>query len=385
MARKKIREYDARRLLAEKLGFEYKGILVNPDTDLENLPLWTHAVKLTVKPDQLFGKRKKHGLVLLDTSLDEVKHFIKEHINKEVTIGKAKDKLTHFLIEPFVEHEKEYYLCIVSEREHDVINFSEEGGINIEENWNKVKKIKIPMLSDAENLDLPEEVKPFAESIFKLFREENFCYLELNPFTIKDGSIVILDTVAQIDSCAARMEFPKPFGRKTYPEEEFIADIDRNSGASLKLTVLNPNGRIWNILSGGGASIIYLDTITDLGNDEIANYGEYGGNPSTEESYQYAKTVLSLMTRSNAENKVLVIGGAIANFTDIEKTFKGIIKALREYKDSLQNIPIYVRRGGPNYEKGLQLMKEAGEKLGIKIEVHGPETGMVEMIPGALR
>ena len=388
MARKKIREYDAKRLLAEKLGFDYNAILVDPQTDLDSLP--QISAKMTVKPDQLFGKRKKHGLVLLDADLEQVKKFIKEHLNKEVTIGKTTDKLTHFLIEPYVEHFMEYYVAITSEREKDIIHFSETGGIHVEENWDEVKKIEIPTFKDIDGIDLSNITNGFArdfvKDLYKVFIENNFCYLEINPFTFdENGKITILDTVAQVDSCAVKMDFPKPFGRKIYPEEEFIANIDRNSGASLKLTILNPNGRIWNILSGGGASVIFLDTMTDLGQDDIANYGEYGGNPSTHESYLYAKTILDLMTRSTSENKVLIIGGAIANFTDIEKTFTGIVQALEEYKDFLQNIPIYVRRGGPNYEKGLQLIKDSGERLGIKIEVHGPDAPMVEMIPEALK
>lgn len=186
------------------------------------------------------------------------------------------------------------------------------------------------------------------------------------------------------------MPFPKPFGRKSHPEEEHIAALDKESGASLKLTILNPQGRIWNILSGGGASIIYLDAIANSGKqEEIANYGEYSGNPTTEETYQYTKTILSAMTKEHhPQGKVLIIGGAIANFTDVEKTFIGIIKAFQEYQELLQKgkVSILVRRGGPNYEKGLKLMEQTGKELGLPIAVHGPETPMtkmVENIPGA--
>ena len=34
--------------------------------------------------------------------------------------------------------------------------------------------------------------------------------------------------------------------------------------------------------------------------------------------------------------KILIIGGGIANFTDVAKTFDGIIKALEDYKDKLK-------------------------------------------------
>lgn len=41
----------------------------------------------------------------------------------------------------------------------------------------------------------------------------------------------------------------------------------------------------------------YRDTICDLdGASELANYGEYSGAPSEQQTYEYAKTVLSLMT-----------------------------------------------------------------------------------------
>lgn len=44
--------------------------------------------------------------------------------------------------------------------------------------------------------------------------------------------------------------------------------------------------------------MICSDTICDLGGvDELANYGEYSGAPSEQQTYDYAKTILSLMTR----------------------------------------------------------------------------------------
>jgi len=52
------------------------------------------------------------------------------------------------------------------------------------------------------------------------------------------------------------------------------------------------------MVAGGGASVIYSDTICDLGGaSELANYGEYSGAPSEQQTYEYAKTILSLMTQ----------------------------------------------------------------------------------------
>ncbi len=60
--------------------------------------------------------------------------------------------------------------------------------------------------------------------------------------------------------------------------------------------------------------------------------------------------------------------------------------ALTEYKKKLQEIDvkIYVRRGGPNYQEGLKIMKKLGEELGLPIEVYGPETHMTRIVPMAV-
>ena len=416
MAHRKIREYDAKQLIQDyisqhsNLSVSWRGILVTPQTNLPSLPQqhpWLLTTPLVIKPDQLFGKRGKLGLVGTNLNYQQVQEFISNH-NTEITIGNATDKLTHFLIEPYITHEQEYYLSITSERNGNTIHFSAEGGIHVEENWHKVKHFSIPTLNSIDETKLQEllleiplgkkkVISHFILSIFKIFQDLDFTYLEFNPFTFNEqGEIIILDTVAQVDDCASfkhplewkNLTFPKTFGQTSFPEEQYIEHLNKESGASLKLTLLNPHGRIWNILSGGGASLIYLDTIADLGKQqEIANYGEYSGNPTTEESYQYAKTILDLMTRTpHPQGKILIIGGAIANFTDVEKTFRGIINALKEYQEKLRlgKISIFVRRGGPNYERALQLIEQAGKEMNIPMIIKGPDSPMVEIVGKAM-
>ena len=47
-----------------------------------------------------------------------------------------------------------------------------------------------------------------------------------------------------------------------------------------------------------------------------------------------------------------------------------------DYKKKLKdtNVKIYVRRGGPNYQEGLRIMRELGKELGVPIDVYVPET-----------
>ena len=132
--------------------------------------------------------------------------------------------------------------------------------------------------------------------------------------------------------------WPAPFGRDLTKEEAYIQKLDGSTGASLKLTVLNPEGRIWTMVAGGGASVVYSDAIAAHGfAHELANYGEYSGAPTEGQTYEYAKTIIDLITRGtpHPEGKILIIGGGIANFTNVAATFKGIIRALKEYKAGL--------------------------------------------------
>jgi hypothetical protein len=55
----------------------------------------------------------------------------------------------------------------------------------------------------------------------------------------------------------ANLAFLHSFGRDLTKEEAYIAKLDSSTGASLKLTVLNAEGRVWTMVAGGGASVVY--------------------------------------------------------------------------------------------------------------------------------
>jgi ATP-citrate lyase beta-subunit len=419
MAQRGVREYDAKRILAEHIDrfsngtFKYQGkvALVTPDKGIEALAEekpWLKRDKLTVKSDQLFGKRGKHGLVLVGATFDEAKKWLEGKMNSIVEVGKSRGKLTHFLIQSFMEVDKEYYLAFTGHRDGDYIHFSTDGGVDIEANWDKVITVNVPIDVTTAELDLTpimdavsEEVRNslanLITALFRVYRELHFGFLEFNPFSFTDGEFLPVDTVARLDDTAHFLcseewggaEFPVPFGRELRPEEQYIKKLDEKSGSSLKLTILNPQGRVWTMVAGGGASVIYADTVVDIGfGEELANYGEYSGNPTTDETYEYAKTLLDLMTREKADGgKVLIIGGGIANFTDVAKTFDGIIMALETYAEKLKEhgIKIFVRRGGPNYEAGLAKIRAAGQRLGLDMEVHGPDMHMTKVVSIALK
>ncbi len=442
MAQKAIREFDAKSILAKhwdkyfpNFTYAYETVMVQNGSELKKAAkekTWLKDKKLVAKPDMLFGKRGKNGLVLFrdskpgDVSLTKASSWIDEKSGEKQSVyfsfdgdtpsGEAKvDMLTHFIVEPFTPHsqEEEYYISATCVGDDDVLYMSAEGGMEVEENWDKVTEVAFPITATEEEIEkkirasIPKDVAAkdkdafaeFAIGFFKAYRELNFAYLEINPFVLQGKKVELLDMVAKLDDTAGFMmreewgdvDFPTSFGmEEKSPEVLAIEDADSKSGASLKLTILKPEARVWTMVAGGGASVVYADTIADLaGIEDLANYGEYSGGPTTSETKFYAETILDLMTRgkdAKGRDKVLIIGGAIANFTDVAKTFTGIIQAFEIYADKMKEvgIKIYVRRGGPNFEKGLKDIKEAADRLGLYIEVYGPETHVTDIVRMAL-
>lgn len=320
--------------------------------------------------------------------------------------------------------------------------FTHEGGVDVGDVDAKAKKILIPVdlkkfpsnqqLAETLLPDVPKGVHnvliDFIVRLYSVYVDCQFTYLEINPLVVipnaagTSAEVHFLDLAAKLDQTAdfecgvkwaiARspaalgvpgvksdgkvtidvgppMEFPAPFGRELSKEEKYISDMDAKTGASLKLTVLNSKGRIWTLVAGGGASVVYADAIASAGFvSELANYGEYSGAPTETQTYNYAKTVLDLMLRApmHPEGKVLFIGGGIANFTNVASTFKGVIRALREVAPSLNEhkTQIWVRRAGPNYQEGLKNIKGVGEELGLNMHVYGPEMHVSGIVPLAL-
>lgn len=399
-------------------GNNYHGVAVTTKDLKTGLRLPNFKDGFVAKPDELFGKRGKNNLVFIGKTEKETLDWLRTKAGKTVTIEQngrsTTGVLNHFLVEPFVKHEQEFYLAIKTERNSDKLIFSPEGGIDVEENWGKTTEINIPFqienqpitslihgkLSDLiEDKLLLEQVVDFVSALYQTFKLLNFSYLEINPFVVIKNEIYILDLVARLDDTAwhqnrelwekaGSVDFPAGFGNQFTKAEETVAKLDTKSGASLKYKLLNQDGSIWLLTSGGGGSVIFADTVGDLGfHEEIANYSDYSGNPNTDETREFCENLFTDLVAGRSKRKVLIIGGGIANFTDVAKTFSGVGQAIEKFASQFkkQQIQIYIRRGGPNYKRGLDYMKDLGEKLGIHTEVFGPELYMTEVVNLALK
>ncbi len=376
MARVKISEFQAKELLKQELGLDWQAVSVNSDIKAETIAEAFGARKLVAKVDQGVKQRGRKGLLAISDDPAIIVKFIRD---------KGREGYRQFIIEPFIEHlpDEEQYLSLERVREGIKVLYAERGGVDVEDNWDLVGS----HISRS-------EVREFTDRLMTVFDKYHLSFLEINPLVTNKSGLHILDLAVEMDDAALNLPEVSAKGlvpvteRDVHPAEKAVRELDGNTPASLKFRVMDPDGSIWMLLSGGGASLVLADEIADLGRGrDLGNYGEYSGNPTTEDTYLYTRTVLQTMLRSKARKKLLIIAGGVANFTDVKKTFAGVIKALDEFKTDLkkQRIKVFVRRGGPNQEQGLKLMASFLRTAGLYGAVMGPDRELTDVVKVALK
>lgn len=390
MPRRKISEFRSKKIVNETLNLPYVGwSIVDGEVGSTGISSISGYRTYVIKVDQAVKGRFKKGLVLLDKKKKDIGD----------AINTLRQKGYHsFIVEPYVEHEikTEKYLSLVRDRRGLWLSYSAEGGVDIESKSNTVVTRLINGETDWESLaDKTQLTLSMLRALVKVFRDNYLVFLEINPYTSIDGQITILDCAIEVDD--AGMYLTRAWTEEDIrtakvahasPEEITVRNLDANSPASFNLSVLNPNGSIFLLLSGGGASIVIADEVYNRGyGHRLANYGEYSGNPNSHEAYLYTVEVMKVLFSSSAKQKVVFIGGAVANFTDIASTFAGVIQAIEEFSQKLikQGVKVYVRRGGPRQEIGLAKMHEILEKYDLLGGVYGPSTTITDALSAALR
>lgn len=396
MANSPIREFDAKNMFFSSIWKKYWWMQITQEADFVNI---SQEKKYVIKPDELFWKRGKLWLIWVKLSWDESKKWFLEKSWKEIKIKETSWILNTFLLEEFIPHQEEYYIAIKQEKEFDEIFFSNFGWIDVEENWEKVLSLKVWVLEELSKdvlsnifWILDEKILQVIIDLFAFYRQEDFTYLEVNPFCfdLRNGDLILLDMVAKVDDSAfflhpetwENLEFPNAFWFEESESEKYIKELDQKTGASLKLKFLNTKGKIWTLLSWGWGSLVITDTLWYLWYaKELANYWELSWDPDRYFTREYTKVLFETMLSSQTA-KYLIIAGAIANFTQIDKTFTGIIDVLEEKAEEIkkQNIQILVRRWWLNDKIWLKLLSNACERLWISCKVTDSNVYMTDIL-----
>lgn len=376
MSRVAISEYAAKKLI---LGDAYTGITVTHETIDGAVSVLLEEKKYIVKIDVGIKKRGKQGLIRLNVVKADAKKALQELF--DLGYGRC-------VIEEMVSHETsdERYISIDLQREGALVLYSDKGGVEIEENTEEIQRFLIPR-ADVLQGKASSPVPHVPISLLLGAMQQFHCsFLEINPFVAINNVFLPLDMALEIDDAKAgklpewmQSHIIKKAGT---PEEEAVHEQDETTAAALTLKVLNKNGSILTLLSGGGASLVTIDTlVTARLQDKIINYSEYSGAPTRDETHAYVRTLLRVLFASEASNKVILIAGGVANFTDIMATFEGIVDAFEDCLAELkkQNIYVCARRGGPNQEKGLAYLRNFLSQNNIQNAVHDPSLSLGEI------
>jgi len=325
------------------------------------------------------------------------KQAVKEMLGK--ALG-GEMKVSQVIVSEMIPHKEEYYISVKSTREGAELLLANVGGIEIESNWERIQKLPIPVgetpskeaLADLAKRagfgkDLALKVAEFAAKLYQCYDHEDAQYLEINPLVMRsnDQALVALDAVTLLDADARfrhpdwDFSFAAEFGRPYSAHERAVMEVDSKIKGSVKFIEI-PGGDTALLPAGGGASVFYTDAVVALGG-KPANYAEYSGDPP-----DWAVEVLTEKVCSLPNLKRIIVGGAIANFTNVKKTFAGIIAGFRKAKaeGKLNGVEIWVRRGGPFEKEGLAAMK-ALEAEGFLIHVFDRYTPLTDIVDMSLK
>ncbi len=370
MARVAITEYAAKKLV---LGEDYKGVSVTPESASEVVASLPESGVFIVKIDVGIKKRGKQGLIRVKIPKSDLHQSLFE------LFALGHDRC---IVEEIVPHEsfEERYVSIDLQREGAQILYAKEGGVDIEAHPEAIQRFFVPrreVLAGKTTLTIADVSLSL---LLSKMQEFHMSFMEINPFISHNGAFTALDMAVELDDARLRKLplwiYEHCIDSAPSAAERAVKTQSEMTSAALTLKMLNPNGSLLTLLSGGGASLVAMDSLVSAGlQEKTINYSEYSGAPTRDETRVYVSTLLTLLFASPAPQKAILIAGGVANFTDVKLTFEGIIDAFSEHIDTLkaQNVFVCVRRGGPNQEKGIDLMRSFLSSHAIAHEVYGPE------------
>jgi citryl-CoA synthetase large subunit len=372
----KLKEFESRRLL-NRVGISTPESIVFDK--VEDIPEFNHE-KL-IKVQTLAGSRGKAGGIIKVKNKQETIICAEKFLGKQFLNEKISELLLDEKIEINQEFKQEYYLGIMfdTSRKCPIILFSENGGINIEEQ-NEIKRLEIDYINGIEELDKltdNKEIQEILKRLYQAFVRFDCKMIEINPLVKSiDNKFIAVDAVAVLDDDAKwrrEIEFPERTDTRDATMREISAreiDEDDHRGVAGK-TFIDLDGDIAILTSGGGASMTLMDAMIES-NGKPANFTEYSGNPSKEKVEKLTRIVLQKENLSG-----LLIAGSIANFTNIAETLSGVATVLKEIKPKY---PIVIRRAGPNDQEARIMLERIGKEYGLNVHYYDEKTPLTKAV-----
>jgi len=287
-------------------------------------------------------------------------------------------KVNKVMIVEAADIKKELYLAMLLDRAHQgvVVVASTEGGMDIEEVAEKSpEKVHTIPVKDArrgiqENeimqvikcLELDKEgphmvqfAKAEIQKLYKLFVNKDCTQLEINPIAIvnnKDRPLVCIDAKCDFDDFSG------------FRQKELFAmeDKETRDPRELKaeehdLAFVGMDGSVGCLVNGAGLAMSTMDLIHFCGGSP-ANFLDVGGG-ATEQQVEAAFKILK--EDKQVKSIFVNIFGGIMRCNIVAE---GMINAAKKLN---LDLPLVVRLVGTNADMAAEMVKEARDKMGIKI------------------
>ena len=387
--------------LLQFVGFPTSEVLGPSASEEELMALIDRCGSVFVKP--VFkggvGKKGKAGLLGrasdLKTALKEKERlYFVEHRH-----GNQAAKANGVTFEGAVPAEHEVYFSITDSTHFraPTMTLTHHGGMDIEEldkdlvanvPFDPLTGLKAFVVANAlSELNAPKElISPLVQQLpklWELFHDFGMTTLELNPIRMRPDRQGRLTPVACDFKCGFDRDDPR-WRRLDLPPHVFAVDYSdfeqeinqlRTYQGQSDVYVINSEGTILAPTFGGGANSLVTEM---LGDDAIIS-SDFGGNPP----YEKMKEVASICFKHwlKQSNVLFIIGGK-SNNTDIFETFRAMADALREHFSKHGPTPVFVviGRGGPNLVRGMSVMRDTMEALGLPYRIFGFDSDMSEVV-----
>ncbi|KAJ5463279.1 hypothetical protein N7475_008223 [Penicillium sp. IBT 31633x] len=328
-----------------------------------------------------FDSDGKGGVRLVNSpseAFENAKQMLGHHLRTKQTPPEG------LLVNKLYIYKAEYYIAMTFDRQRasPVLLLSDEGGIDIESNVDKLHKLWFGLstgitpeidayiqaelgFSDAEM----KSIQHILGQMAKLFHEKDATLLELNPLVrTEEGEFICLDAKFAFDNAAGYKQ-KEIFGlEERSPEEE-----EEHQASKLGLSYVRLEGNIGNIVNGAGLAMATNDIISLFGG-KCANFLDVGGG-ATQETLSKAFAILKKDPR--VKGILINIYGGIVRCDMIAEAIVAAAAELGGFK-----CPVVIRLQGTNSEKGLKLIEESGlENVVVEADFEKAAQMVVEKTP----
>jgi len=314
-----------------------------------------------------------HGVVLAK-GLDKVSeivggivggHLVTAQTSKE---GKLVSKvlIAEDVYYPGDEEPEEFYMSVLLNREtgRNIIMYSPEGGMNIEEVAEKTPELIFKEEIDpkvgiqgfqcrkvAFNLGLSgkamKEMSKFVRALYNAYEGCDASMFEINPvLKTSDARIIAVDSKVSLDGNAL-FRHPDFVELRDTTEEDPIVVEAGEAG----LNYVNLDGNVGCMVNGAGLAMATMDIIK-LSGGNPANFLDVGGTADAER----VETAFKIILRDpNVEAILVNIFGGIVR---CDRVANGVVQAYKNIGNI--PVPIIVRLQGTNAIEAKQIIDESG-------------------------